>query len=149
VRAAILALALLSSGCATIVKGGRTDLEIASPTPGAEAVVKSFKGREVYAGPLPAKVRVQKSEQYVIIVTAKGFREQKLSVTQSLQGWTFGNLVLVIPVLWGVGVAVDAMSGALWTLDPETLSVRLVPEPAPAPAAPVPEPVVSSPPPAP
>lgn len=54
--------ALGSSGCATIVKGGRQDVTITSPTPDAEVSIKNFKGREVFTGPLPATVRLQRED---------------------------------------------------------------------------------------
>jgi len=130
-----LLLAATNSGCATIVKGGRTDLVVESPTPGAEVSIKAFSGPEVYAGPSPARVKVNKSDQYTVTVTAPGHKPQKQVVSKSISGWMFGNVVWIIPILWGVGIAIDAASGALWSLDPEDITIRLVEEPkSPQPA---------------
>lgn len=134
----LLALALGTGGCATIVKGGRAELVVNSPTPDAEVSIKAFSGPEVYAGPAPAKVKVSKSDQYTVIVSAPGYKTQRQVVSKSVSGWMFGNLIWVIPILWGVGIAVDAMSGALWSLDPDEMTIRLVPAPAAAPPAPLP-----------
>lgn len=133
-------LAVSNAGCATIVKGGKTTLEVHSPTPNAEITIKSFSGPEVYSGPSPAKVVVAKDQQYTVEVKADGYKPRKQAVTKSVSGWMFGNVIWVIPILWGVGIAVDAMSGALWTLDPETQTLALAkapPTPPPAPAPPV------------
>src|SRR5262245_54619962 len=116
VLAFVMSTALGLGGCATIVKGGRQDVTIQSPTPDAEVSIKSFKGREIFSGPLPAKVRLHREDQYTLTVTAPGHKEQKTTITKSMSGWAFGNLIWVLPILWGVGIAVDAASGALWTL---------------------------------
>lgn len=133
---------LATTGCATIVKGGRQNVTITSPTPNAEMSIRSFKGREVYSGPLPAKVRLQREDQYTVTITAPGHKEQKATITKSMSGWAFGNLIWIIPILWGVGIAVDAASGALWSLEPEDMAFRLVqippPPPPPQPASPEP-----------
>lgn len=141
---ASMSLAVASSGCATIVKGGKTTLEVQSPTPNAEVSIKSFSGPEVYNGPAPAKVVVAKDQQYTVEVKADGYKPRKQVVTKSISGWMFGNVVWILPPLWAVGIAVDAMSGALWTLEPETQTLALVkspenPPPPPPPPSPYPE----------
>lgn len=131
-RALVVGLVLGCVGCGTIVNGGHQDVSVHSPTPNAEMVVKSYKGREVYSGPT-GKVSLSRDDQYTITVTAPGFKERKLTVTKSMSGWTFGNLVWILPILWGVGIAVDAASGGLWKLSPEETTVSLKPEPTPPP----------------
>lgn len=132
-----ICLALLAnSGCATIIKGGRQDVTVTSSTPGAEVSIKSFNGNEVYNGP-PSTVRLQREYGYTVIVRAKGFKERKTTITKSLSGWAFGNLIWIIPILWGVGIAIDAASGALWSLDPDDLKINLLPaDPEPKPPPP-------------
>lgn len=130
----VLSLALVSMGCATIIKGGRQDVTVSSSTPNAEVSIKSFNGNEVYNGP-PSKVRLQREYGYTVVVTARGFKERKMTITKSLSGWAFGNLIWVIPILWGVGIAVDAASGALWSLDPDEIRVDLLPADPPPPPA--------------
>ena len=150
---AALTLALAVSGCGTIIKGGKQDIEIRTPAPDAEVTVKSFKGRDVYQGP-PGRVQLAREDSYTVTVTAPGYRERKVTITKSMSGWVFGNLIWVIPILWGVGVAVDAASGGLWTLGDDEVDVPLVRGPAPATApakAPekpwvIPAPVPTSPP---
>lgn len=143
--AAVCLVALLNNGCATIVKGGHTYLTVTSPTPDAEVHIRSTKHGDVYEGPAPAKVEVSKKDEYLVTVTAPGHKDRKVSVTHGFQGWTVGNIILIIPVFWAVGIAVDAMSGAINTLDPTDLEIALVkaaqPAPTPAPSQPATEPV--------
>jgi hypothetical protein len=125
------------TGCGTIINGGHQEIAFASSTPGAEMSIQSFKGREVYNGPT-GTVRLARDEQYTVTIRAAGFRDRKLTITKSMSGWMFGNLALVLPILWGVGVAVDAASGGLWSLDAGETQVTLQP------ATPPTEPVVAS-----
>ncbi len=121
-----VALILATTGCASIVNGGNQRVTIQSPVPDAEIHVKSFKGREVYSGPSPARLKVARDDQYTVEVMAPGYKPQKQVISKSMSGWTFGNLIWILPPLWGVGLAVDAMSGGLWTLDPDDLVIGLV-----------------------
>lgn len=135
-RSALVVVSLVAlTGCGTIIKGGKQDIEIRSPAPDAEVLVKSFKGRDVYQGP-PGKMSLAREDSYTVTVTAPGYRERKVTITKSMSGWAFGNLIWIIPILWGVGIAVDASSGALWTLGDSEIDVPLVRAPAPPPAAP-------------
>lgn len=136
---------MATTGCASIVNGGNQKIEVASPVPDAEIVVKSFKGREVYAGPSPASLKVSRDDQYTIEVTAPGYKSQKQVISKSMSGWVFGNLIWILPPLWGVGLAVDAMSGGLWTLDPDRLTIGLVRAPAQVTPPPAIEPPVPGP----
>jgi hypothetical protein len=130
---AVVSLVALS-GCGTIIKGGSQDIIIRSPAPDAEVTVKSFKGRDVYQGP-PGTVKLAREDSYTVTVTAPGYRERKVTITKSISGWMFGNLIWVLPIFWGIGVAVDASSGGLWTLGDSEIDVPLTRQPA-APAAP-------------
>jgi hypothetical protein len=135
VLAVVSLLAL--AGCGTVMNGGSQTLEIRSPTPGAEVTVKSFKGRDTYQGP-PGRVKLAREDSYTVTVSAPGHRERKVQIAKSMSGWMFGNLILIVPILWGVGVAVDASSGGLWTLG-DDLDVPLLPVATPpAPAQPAP-----------
>ncbi len=124
-----------SAGCATIVNGGRQPVAVQSSTPGAEMVVKSFKGPEVYSGPV-GPLTLSRDDQYWVTVTAAGYKERKFTITKSMSGWAFGNLIMIIPILWGVGIAVDAFSGGLWTLAPDKHTIALTKSPEPPPKPP-------------
>lgn len=135
-RALVVASLLILPGCGTMINGSKQDIAIRSPMPDAEVTVKSFKGRDVYQGP-PGLVSLAREDSYTVTVTAPGYRERKVTITKSMSGWTFGNLVWILPILWGVGIAVDASSGGLWTLGDSELDIPLVVAPiAPAPAPP-------------
>ncbi len=137
-RNAILILALTSTGCGTIMNGGKQTVDIRSNAYDAEVTVKSDKGPDAYQGPA-GKVQLARGEQYTVTVKAAGFRERKVRITHSTSGWMFGNVVWILPIFWGIGVAVDAMSGGLWTLGDDEVNIPLsreAPAPAPAPVSP-------------
>lgn len=138
---ALIVAVLANTGCGTIIKGGKQDIEIRSPAPDAEVTVKSFKGRDVYQGP-PGRVSLAREDSYTVTVTAPGYRDRKVTITKSMSGWMFGNVVWILPIFWGIGVAVDAASGGLWTLGDSEVDVPLVrapaaPAPSPTPPAPL------------
>lgn len=125
---------LATTGCGSIVNGGMQKLDVRSPTPNADIHIKSFKGDEIYSGPSPAKVEVSRKDQYTIEVSAPGYRPMRQVVWQNMSGWTIGNLIWILPIFWGVGIAVDAMTGGVWTLSPDSpdLNLRLLPPPPPS-----------------
>src|SRR4051812_12932277 len=108
---AVLIVAATCFGCATIMKGGSTTVVVTSPTPNAEVTVRSLAGPEVYSGPLPASIVVNKRNEYLVTVSSRGFGSRRQQLSHGFQGWTVANLLWVIPIFWGIGVAVDAMSG--------------------------------------
>ncbi|MCU0656615.1 MAG: hypothetical protein MUF64_15600 [Polyangiaceae bacterium] len=133
--------ALLSSGCATIFNGTSTEVSIASePTNAKFRVVStgggitSTKGVEYASGATPARITLSNKSEYVVYVKADGYEEAKVPVQQTLNGW------LICSGLCGlVPAGIDVLTGGMWDLAPEQLSITLVPlRGAAPPAAPAP-----------
>lgn len=115
-------LALIFVGCATIMTGTRQDISIDSRPPRANVVVKTAGGMPVFSGTTPASCKLDKNKEYIVIISMEGYREERLMIGQKLQPWVIGNLLC-----GGVlGLIVDAVSGAIWKLEPETIYVELV-----------------------
>jgi hypothetical protein len=126
-RTAVLILALtalLTSGCATIVKGGSQGVTVKTDPPGANCDL-SRKGQSVgVVNPTPGTVQLGKSATALDVICRKpGYLDASTKLSSSVQGWTFGNVLLG----GFVGILVDAGSGALHEYQPE-ISVKLLPE---------------------
>lgn len=120
----LVAIAILTSSCATVVKGGSQGISVKTDPPGA-ACELSRKGTTLgVVNPTPGTAQIGKSAGALDIACKKqGYLDATLSLSSSVQGWTFGNLIL-----GGiVGLAVDAGSGAMHEYQPE-VSMRLLPE---------------------
>ncbi|HVX90274.1 MAG TPA: PEGA domain-containing protein [Candidatus Paceibacterota bacterium] len=119
VRAAIVAtaaIATLLAGCASIIHGTSQDVGISSsPTGAAVWIDNAEKGRT----PLIAKLA--RRDNHVIKIQMDGYQPFEATVTHSVSGWVWGNIV------FGglVGLAVDAISGGLYKLTPEQVSGTL------------------------
>lgn len=134
-------------GCATIFHGTSSEIAIQSEPGNAKfrvvstgGGVTSTKGVEYASGLTPAKVTLSQKSEYVVYIKAPGYEEAKIPVQQTLNGWFIcSGLCGLVPG------GIDALTGGMWNLEPEQISVSLVPLQgaapmpdfgAPAPAAP-------------
>lgn len=120
--AAVLCAALFVYGCASIIKGTKQDISINSTPSNAKVVVKTKGGIEKFSGTTPCSVKLAKKQEYQVIVTLEGFKEQTIWLDQSFEAWTIGNL------LCGgvIGLIVDAANGAMWKLEPDAIQVTMM-----------------------
>lgn len=117
-----VAFGALAWGCASIIKGTKQDISINSAPGGADVVVKTKGGVEIFAGKTPCSVRLKKKQEYQVNVKSAGYREQTIWVDQGFEAWTIGNLAC-----GGViGLIVDAVNGAMYKLEPDVIYVTLV-----------------------
>jgi hypothetical protein len=118
----IILLSLISASCATIFKGSSQAITINS-TPGKAAItIKTFAGVEVFTGVTPVTTPLPKKHEYLVSIKLDGYKESTTQISQSLQGWFWGNL------LCGgvIGMIIDWTSGAMWDLEPESINITLV-----------------------
>lgn len=122
---ALLTLASSTTGCATVVSGTKQEVHLTSHPAVADIVITSDAGIDVFTGRTPAVVRLPRKESYTVSAKVPGHAPVKARIDQELNGWFCGN------ILCGgiVGGIVDYVTGAMWNLDPEMLSVSLVPAP--------------------
>lgn len=116
-----IVIALVLVGCATIFKGSTQDVSFNSFPGKASVSVKTLTGVEVFSGETPATVKLPKKAEYVVTMNLKGYKETKVQLTQSLQGWFWGNLICG----GVVGMVIDWATGAMWDLEPGQVSVTL------------------------
>lgn len=101
-------------GCGTIVNGHRQEIAITSVPIGAhcESEGKKFD--------TPAVVKLPRRRGHTIMCELDG-RKGGSAVSRSGSAWVFGNLLLGGPV----GLLVDWISGGLYRLSPESVTVAM------------------------
>ena len=125
-RATLLILivtAILTSGCATIVKGSSQGVTVKTDPPGANCDL-TRKGKSIgVVNPTPGTVQLGKGASALDVSCKKpGYLDASAKLSSSFQGWTLGNVIL-----GGiVGIVVDAGSGAMHQYQPE-ISMKLLP----------------------
>lgn len=136
--AAAAACAVATSGCASIIRGTSQDFGVESTPPGAQAALST--GETCVT---PCSLRRSRNEAFSVTVSLEGYNT---STHQILNPWSrngtttgiVGNAILG----GGIGIGVDAMTGANRDLTPNPLVVTLEPDATPlvaAVAAPEPE----------
>lgn len=120
-RWSLLALAggaavVVAAGCATIIHGSRQDVSVASTPTGAHVVVD---GAQV--GETPYVARLSRKERHTVRVELDGYHPYEVAIRRSTSGWVWGNIV------FGglIGLAVDAITGGIYKLEPAEIEAVL------------------------
>jgi hypothetical protein len=101
---------LFLSGCATITQGGSQAVTIATDPEGASCNVTRRGETLGVISPSPGQINISKGFAPLQVTCQKvGFAEERAEFASSMQGMTFGNLLIG----GGIGFAIDAMSGAM------------------------------------
>jgi len=129
-----LVLAILLSGCATIMAGGPDHVPVSTNPPGATVFVDN-----VPVGTTPMLVSLDRQRsQGVIRLELAGFMPITMVRTKSINGWFWANLCI-----GGViGIVVDLVTGDVKAFDDVPIALGLTPASGapmgPPPAAPPP-----------
>jgi hypothetical protein len=109
---AALALGALA-GCATIMHGTSQGIPISSRPTGARVTVDTSA---VGLTPVTASLG-RKNAAHTITLELDGYEPFQMTTARSTSGWVWGNIV------FGglIGLAVDAMTGGLYNVKPETV----------------------------
>ena len=121
---AVVALALLGSGCATLTTGHEQALTIHTDPDGATCDASRELKIVASLAATPGQVTLEKASSAIDISCRKtGHQPMNLRVDSEVQGWTFGNILI-----GGlVGLALDAWTGAMHEY-PQFITLTLVPE---------------------
>lgn len=127
--AAMTALGVFSlcTGCASIVSDSQYPVSITSTPDNAKFVITNKSGYTIQQGVTPSIVTLQagagyfKSGQYTIKVSKEGYADTTYTLTGSIDGWYWGNILLggLIGML-----IVDPATGAMYKL-PATVNIGL------------------------
>ncbi len=109
-------LCITLTGCASIIHGTRQDIGISSNPSGAMARTNS--GRMCYT---PCILNLSRSESDTLTFEKEGYEPASGTITSSVSGWVWGNIVFGGPI----GLGVDFISGGAYKLEPESINQRL------------------------
>ena len=109
-------LVLLVSGCATIMQGTTQQIGIQSTPTGATVKIDQKE-----YGNTPVVADLSRKENHIVNISLEGYEPFEGTITRSTSGWVWGN------ILFGglIGLAVDAISGGLYKLNPEQIQAEL------------------------
>jgi len=112
----VVVLAVLAYGCASIMHGTRQDLGVSSSPSGAQITVDGISH-----GKTPCVCKLTRKDNHVVQIELDGYQPYELSVTRKVSGWVWGN------ILFGglIGLAVDAIDGALYNLNPDQVMANM------------------------
>ncbi len=117
----LILAAILASGCAYILSTDSQDISISSSPAGAQVVIKTTGGIEVFSGTTPAQAHLKRKNEYIVDVTLDGHAPKQIHLSHSINPATFWNLLIGgIP-----GWIIDGVTGAIWKLEPETITITL------------------------
>jgi hypothetical protein len=129
--AAVAALGMAVSGCASIVEGTTQSIAVtSSPVSGANCVLTSSEG--TYYVTTPGNVTVHKTKNDLAVVCKRdGYQDASTKISPHFNGATLGNVIA-----GGViGVGIDAATGANFNY-PDKFDVPMMAVAMPAPMTP-------------
>ena len=102
--------------CATIMHGTSQDVAIGSSPTGARVIIDNQE-----RGNTPAAVKLSRKDNHTIRIEMAGYEPYEMTVVRRVSGWVWGNIV------FGglIGLAVDAISGGLYKLEPSQVQATL------------------------
>jgi hypothetical protein len=110
----LLILIIISfSSCATLIHGSRQNMFLT-----CEPRVASVYVDGKYAGSTPMNVGLSRGRDHQLRIELQGYKPFEATLTRRLDGWVFGNLLLV-------GIAVDAVNGSMYRLSPRNIYPEL------------------------
>ena len=112
-----VATAVVLCSCASIIHGTHQDVGISSNPTGAQV---SVDGQ--VKGATPVVANLTRKDNHIVRIELAGYKPYETTLTRKVSGWVWGNIV------FGglIGLAVDAINGALYNLSPEQVSAALL-----------------------
>ena len=101
---------VLLTACATIINGTSQSISISSQPTGAQVFVDG-----VPMGVTPVAPDLKRKDKHLIRIEMEGYEPFELQLNRGVSGWIAGNII------FGglIGLAVDAMTGAMYKLSPD------------------------------
>jgi hypothetical protein len=143
-----LALVMFTQGCATVHNGTHQEISVVSDPAGADVEVRCGKSQPPAV--TPATVRLpRRAEHCSLILTRPGFHPETVVFDSVPSGWVWANFAapvaggvigatrhsdqafvdfLLGALVGGIGIGIDAMTDAMWKLEPAIVERKLVPK---------------------
>jgi len=109
---------LLTTGCASILKGTTQAIPVNSDPDGADILVDGN-----LVGTTPSDVEFKRKRDHLVVIEKKNYQSKSVAVVKDVGGAVWGNILAGGLIGWGV----DAATGAQYNLTPKTIHVRLEP----------------------
>lgn len=108
---------ILFTGCATVTKGTTQRINISSDPPGAKVTID-----DIPAGETPTSIELSCASTHKVRVQKEGYLPLEETLSQTTSGMVAGNIIA-----GGlVGICIDAATGGMYNLTPESISAKLV-----------------------
>jgi hypothetical protein len=115
-----LVISVFSTGCATVIHGRQQRVRIDSKPKNATVTINSLSfGKTPVVAKLDRKVK-----KYEIVIELEGYKPYLTAMDRKFSGWVLGNIVWA-GVGMPIGVAVDAITGGMWKLEPDKVRAEL------------------------
>jgi PEGA domain-containing protein len=116
-RLLVVAGFVLISACATIMHGSSQEVGISSSPTGAKVTIDNMP-----LGVTPVVAHLRRKDNHTIKIEMDGYQPFEMATTRKVSGWVWGNIV------FGglIGLAVDAITGGLYNVNPDQVSGTLV-----------------------
>jgi hypothetical protein len=143
-----VAVVILMQGCATLHNGRHQEIKVVTDPAGATVEVRC--GKLQPATVTPTTVRLpRRVEECSLLLSRPGFHSETVVFISRPSGWVWGNFAAPIAgaasgttrqsdkafvdfllgaLLGGAGFGVDALSGAMWQLEPAKVERKLAPK---------------------
>lgn len=142
----LVATIILTQGCATAHNGRHQAIEVVTDPPGANVEVRCGKAQPVAVTPVTIRLP-RRVEACSLVLTRDGCRSETVVFESSPSPWVWGNFGgpiiggavgatrqsdqafidhLFGVVIGGAGFGVDALTGAMWQLEPARVERRLM-----------------------
>ena len=116
----VLLVAALAGGCATAICSSAQHVKVNSTPPRATVKVNG-----VACGETPVRLYLKRDKPQTIQVELAGYQPCEVTLNRGFNFWVVGN-VLIGGI---IGVVVDALSGAIYELNPRVISAELAETP--------------------
>jgi len=123
------AVITLLGGCASVICGPRQAVSIDSKPTGAEVMVYNPMGEVVFHKTTPCVAKLDRrnadygAASYVLLIRKAGFGDIEVPMNGCVNKAFYANLLF-----GGLGMAVDPITGGMWTLCPGDVDAKLVKE---------------------
>lgn len=111
-----LAIALLTTSCATIVSGSKQNVKFSSNPSTATIFID-----EVEVGKTPFEIKLARKSEHSVMIKLEGYQTYETKLTKKFNAWYIGNIV------FGglIGIIIDPITGAMYNLSPDQVNAQM------------------------
>ena len=113
----LFCIIMLLTGCATIMTGRRQTIPITTKPSGATVIIAGERHIT------PTTVTLERKHHYTVTIEKEGYHTETVEILSVISGAVAGN-ILIGGIIGG---GIDAITGAAKKLQPESISINLVP----------------------